>query len=75
MEIIGEAVKNLPSGFKKQFPDIPWRKVSDMRNFLIHEYFGVDIRLVYETAKERLPEFKKQILGIKFSEPTLKLLK
>ncbi|MFA5128186.1 MAG: DUF86 domain-containing protein [Patescibacteria group bacterium] len=75
LEIIGEAVKNIPISFRKNYPDIPWRKIAGMRDFLIHEYFGVDIRLVFETASGRLPKFKQQILEIKFSEPALKLRK
>lgn len=64
LEIIGEAVKNLPAAFKKKYPRIPWRQVADMRNFLIHEYFGVDLKLVWRTIKVDLPKFKKQVAAV-----------
>lgn len=43
LEIIGEAAKNIPEDFKQQHPHISWRKISGMRDTLIHEYFGVDL--------------------------------
>ena len=64
LEIIGEAVKNLPADFKKKKSSIPWQNIAGMRDFLIHEYFGVDLDLVWQTVKKDLPEFKKQILKL-----------
>lgn len=61
LEIVGEAVKKLPLAFKKKYPLVPWRQAADMRNFLIHEYFGVNIKLVWHTVKNDLPKFRKQI--------------
>ena len=46
LEIIGEAVKQLPEEFKNKHPDIPWRDIGDMRNILIHVYFDVDYTIV-----------------------------
>lgn len=46
LEIIGEAVKNLPADFRADHPEIPWLKIAGMRDILIHKYFGVDINLV-----------------------------
>ncbi len=45
MEIIGEAMKNLPEEIYKKFPEIPWKKIIAMRNILIHEYFGIDLEV------------------------------
>ncbi len=67
LEIIGEAVKNLPEDFKKQYPDIPWNKVMGTRNILIHHYFGIDLEIVWDTITKSLPEFKKQIKSISSS--------
>lgn len=64
LEIIGEAVKNLPATFKNKYPDILWKKISGMRDVLIHEYFGVDLKLVWRVVKKNLPELKKKILKI-----------
>ncbi|SRR3989339_758787 len=64
LEIIGEAVRNIPNEVREMFPEIPWQKVSDMRNKLIHEYFIVDLHLVWEVVKKDLPKLKKQIVKI-----------
>ncbi len=64
LEIIGEAVKNLPDKLKDIYPEIPWIKIVGMRNKLIHEYFGVDVDLVWSIVKDYLPPFKKQIQQI-----------
>jgi uncharacterized protein with HEPN domain len=64
IEIIGEAVKNIPTDFKKKYPTIPWEEAAGMRNKLIHEYFGVDLFLVWKTIKSDLPKLKTQIQKI-----------
>ena len=64
LEIIGEAVKNIPFSFRKEYPKIPWKKISGLRDILIHEYFGVDMRLVWRITKKDMPEFKKRISDI-----------
>ena len=61
LEIIGEAVKNIPSEIKKKHPEIPWKDMAGMRNVLIHEYFGVIMGRVWDTAKKDIPKLKKQI--------------
>lgn len=65
IEIIGEAVSNLSSEFKNKYSKIPWRDVIGMRNKLIHQYFGIDLEIVWKTIKEDVPELKKQINEIK----------
>ncbi len=61
LEIIGGAVKNLPAEIKQLTPHIPWRDIADMRNVLIHEYFGIDKDLVWKVIKDELPPLKKEI--------------
>jgi len=61
LEIIGEASNNLSEAFRERHPDIVWRRMKDMRNFLIHEYFGVNIKVVWDTCKEDLPKLSKLI--------------
>jgi uncharacterized protein with HEPN domain len=53
--IIGEAASHLPEDFTEMHPDFPWREMRDMRNIVIHEYFGVDNRIVWETLQKNLP--------------------
>lgn len=61
LEVIGEAVKNIPIGVKKKYPEIPWKDMAGMRDVLIHEYFGVLMERVWDTAKNDIPKLKKQI--------------
>ncbi len=61
LEIIGEAVRNLTEDFRQQYPDVVWREIVGMRDKLIHEYFGIDLDLVWEVTQKDLPQLKKQI--------------
>lgn len=61
LEIIGEAVKQLPDSFTQQHPAIPWKQIAGMRDKLIHFYFWVDPLLVWQTVQNRLPELKAAI--------------
>lgn len=61
LEIIGEAIRNLPDEAKKASPHVPWQDIMDMRNKLIHGYFGVDLKLVWNVIKKDLPPLKKHI--------------
>ena len=58
LEIIGEAVKKMPPSIKKQHPQIPWKDMAGMRDKLIHEYFGVKTKVVWETIKQDIPPLK-----------------
>jgi uncharacterized protein with HEPN domain len=61
LEIVGEATSHLSNQLRASHPEIPWRDAIDMRNFLIHEYFGVRTHVVWDTCKEDLPKLKKLI--------------
>ena len=50
IEVIGEALKHVPSELRQKFSDIPWRDITGMRDILVHEYFGVDHETVWETV-------------------------
>jgi len=58
LEIIGEASRKIPVKIKKEFPEIDWRSVVGIRNKLIHEYFGVDYKVVWDTVKIDIPQLK-----------------
>lgn len=64
LEIIGEAVKNLPEEFRATHSEIEWRPIARMRDRLIHAYFGVDYQLVWNVVHEKLPELKRKIQKI-----------
>jgi uncharacterized protein with HEPN domain len=64
LEIIGEAVRNIPEDFKEKYPDVDWKAAAGMRDKLIHEYFGVSLAIVWETVKSDLPLFKKSLMEI-----------
>lgn len=70
-EIIGEATKKIPESIKKKHPEIPWNDMAGMRDKLIHFYFGIDYKLVWQTIKHRLPQIEPFIRKI---DPTLKNL-
>ena len=60
-EIIGEAAKNLPGELKSKYPGIPWREITGMRDKMIHEYFGVNLQIVWQTIEEDLPSLEAAI--------------
>jgi uncharacterized protein with HEPN domain len=61
IEVIGEASKQLPKAVRDKYPSIPWKKMAGMRNKVIHEYFGVDIEIVWKTARKQIPSLKKKM--------------
>jgi uncharacterized protein with HEPN domain len=57
-EIIGEASKNVSLEIKGKYPEIPWKNMAGMRDTLIHAYFGIDYKLVWDSIKIQMPEVK-----------------
>ncbi|HMF29894.1 MAG TPA: DUF86 domain-containing protein [Candidatus Lokiarchaeia archaeon] len=64
LEIIGEAMKNIPEDFRENNPEVNWKGFAGMRDKLIHHYFGVDWKIVWKTIQTLLPSLKSQILHI-----------
>ena len=65
LEIIGEAVKNIPDNFRKKYPDVPWRKIAGLRDIIIHTYFNIDLDITWDIIKKDLPDLKEKMLRIK----------
>lgn len=61
LEVISEATKRIPKAVREKCPDIPWTKMAGMRDILIHDYMGVDLKTVWKVIQERL-SFLKPIL-------------
>ena len=61
LEVIGEAANNIPQNVREHYQDIPWAEIIGMRNRLIHEYFGVDVTILWQTVKEDIEPLKLSI--------------
>ena len=61
LEVIGEAVKRLPEPVKQQQPQMEWRKIAGLRDILIHEYFGVNVEVVWDVIEQKLPALGKAV--------------
>src|SRR5208282_5280723 len=64
LEIIGEAANHLPKEIKEKYPEIPWRDMISMRNKVLHEYFGVDEEVLWQTISEDLLPLKEKIKNL-----------
>ena len=64
IEIIGEACNRMTMSFKKKHPEIKWKEINGFRNISVHEYFGIDLKLVWEIAQNDLPVLKEQFLKV-----------
>jgi uncharacterized protein with HEPN domain len=61
LEVIGEATKNIPSEIKDKYPNIEWKKIAGIRDILIHAYFTVDLEILWDIVKNKLPYLKREI--------------
>ena len=65
LEIIGEAVKNIDESFKNTYPDIPWKKITGMRDVVAHGYFGVKLERIWRVVINDIPDLKNNIMNIR----------
>jgi len=65
LEIIGEAVKNIPDSFRKKYPEVPWRKIAGLRDIITHTYFNIDLDITWDIIKKDIPDLKEKMLIIK----------
>ena len=61
LEILGEAAGKVSQDFRREHPEIPWNRISGIRNRLVHGYFDIDLDIVWETVTTRLPELMIQL--------------
>lgn len=64
LEVLGEAAKKVPKSVRDRYPGLPWRAMAGIRDKLIHEYFGVNLQVVWQTVQEDLPSAKKTLAHI-----------
>lgn len=64
LEIVGEASKKIPPEIRQEYPDVPWREMAGMRDKLSHDYFGVNLKRVFETVRQDLPPLRASIQKI-----------
>jgi len=64
IEIIGEASKKIPKKIKDKHRDIPWKKMAGMRDKLIHEYFGIDLEILWKVASEEINTLRPGIRSV-----------
>lgn len=64
VEVVGEAVKNIPDAVREKYSRVPWRYLTGMRDKIAHFYFGIDLKRVWEVATVKLPPLKPSLLEI-----------
>lgn len=61
LEIIGEAVKQVPERIRGQYPDVDWKKIAGLRDILIHNYFGIDLELIWDILQSKLAPLEERV--------------
>lgn len=69
-EVMGEAAKNLSRTFKTKYADVPWKDIAGLRDKLIHFYFGIDYKIVWNITRKELPKLRKQLKALSKLEIT-----
>lgn len=68
LEVIGEAVKSVPQDVRERYPHVPWQRIAALRDILIHHYFEIDVDIVWDIVRNKLPELKLQLEAIQVTE-------
>jgi uncharacterized protein with HEPN domain len=58
LEILGEATRQMPEGFEAQHPEVSWRQIAGLRNRIVHDYFGLDLEIIWEVVQHDLPQLQ-----------------
>ncbi|MFH1149570.1 MAG: DUF86 domain-containing protein [Actinomycetota bacterium] len=64
LEIMGEAANRIPEPFKSVHPEVEWRRIVGLRNRIVHDYFDVDLEIIWEILQQELPALKKTLSSI-----------
>lgn len=67
LEVIGEAARQMPRGFKSAHPEIPWREVASLRNVIAHEYFGLDHEIIWDVIKTQIPDLIEKFQNLEIN--------
>jgi uncharacterized protein with HEPN domain len=62
LEILGEAAKQVPDSIRKDYPAVDWMKISGLRDILIHQYFGIDVVIIWDIVQHKIPVLQRQIV-------------
>jgi len=65
LEVIGEAVRWLPQESKIRHTNISWGQIAGLRNRIVHDYFGLDLEIIWQVLQTSLPEFKRQLAEVR----------
>ena len=61
LELLGEAARQVPEDFMTRHPHVPWRKIAGLRNRIVHDYFGLDLDIVWQIIQHDLPALRAQL--------------
>ena len=61
LEVLGEAARQMPDDFTKRNPNVPWNQIAGLRNRIVHDYFGLDLEIIWQIIQHDLPPLKTQL--------------
>jgi uncharacterized protein with HEPN domain len=69
LEVIGEAAKNIPQAQRDLAPAVEWRKIAGLRDIVAHQYFGIDLNIIWEIVQSRLPDLRREVTALLAAAP------